>query len=148
MTVSAVSVSGTEFSLGSPTAAFTLAAQQSTQISVTFSPTSGGPASGTLSITSNAQTSSLTVPLSGTGAHNVALSWQETGSQIAGYNAYRSTVSGGPFSKINSSLITPTSYIDATVAAGQTYYYVVTSVSTAGVESAYSNEVTVVVPSP
>jgi hypothetical protein len=143
-----VSVSGTGFSLGSSNTAFTLAPQESTQIPVTFSPTSGGSAAGTLSITSDAQNSPLTVPLSGTGTHFVTLSWQESGSQIAGYNVYSSSVSGGPYSLINSSLIGPTNYIDATVAAGQTYFYVVTAVNTAGVESDYSNESTIVVPSP
>jgi hypothetical protein len=146
--VSAVSVSGKGFSLGSTTTAFTLTSTQSAQIPVIFSPTSGASATGTLSITSNAQNSSLVVPLSGTGIHYVSLSWGETGSQIAGYNVYSSTVSGGPYSKINASLITPTNYNDATVAAGRTYYYVVTAVSTAGVESGYSNQVKVIVPSP
>jgi fibronectin type 3 domain-containing protein len=46
---------------------------------------------------------------------------------------------------INSSLVASESYADTTVSAGQSYYYVVTSVSN-GVESAYSPQVTAVVP--
>jgi fibronectin type 3 domain-containing protein len=36
-------------------------------------------------------------------------------------------------------------YTDGSVQAGQTYYFVVTSVDSNGVESAYSNEVSVLV---
>jgi fibronectin type 3 domain-containing protein len=59
---------------------------------------------------------------------------------------YRSSVSGGPYTKLNSSLVTTTSYIDTTVQPGQTYYYVVTSVGSGGVESAFSTEVSATVP--
>jgi hypothetical protein len=45
----------------------TLAAGQSTTFGVMFTPTTGGSASGNLSITSNASNPTLTVPLSGTG---------------------------------------------------------------------------------
>jgi hypothetical protein len=45
----------------------TLAAGQSTSFSVKFAPTTGGSASSTLSITSNASNPSLSVPLSGSG---------------------------------------------------------------------------------
>jgi fibronectin type 3 domain-containing protein len=59
---------------------------------------------------------------------------------------YRSTQSGTGYTKITSSLDTAESYTDTTVTGGQTYYYVVTSVSTSGVESAYSAQVTAAVP--
>jgi hypothetical protein len=39
-------------------------------------------------------------------------------------------------------------YSDSTVQSGQTYYYVTTAVSSTGTESAYSNQVTAVVPFP
>jgi hypothetical protein len=45
----------------------TLAAGQSASFSVKFTPTTGGSASGNLSITSNASNPTMTVPLSGTG---------------------------------------------------------------------------------
>jgi fibronectin type 3 domain-containing protein len=47
---------------------------------------------------------------------------------------------------VNSSLLSSAFYIDATVASGQTYYYVVTEVSSTGAESAYSNEASAIVP--
>jgi len=149
VTVSAVTVVGAAFSLGNLTTPFTLGPQQSIQLAVGFAPTTSGSAAGTLTITSNAQNGTLTVPLAGTSAnHSVALSWNGTGSQISGYNVYRSTVSGGPYSMINGTLVVPSNYTDQTVIAGTTYFYTVTEVGTNGAESGYSNEASVVVPSP
>jgi fibronectin type 3 domain-containing protein len=69
-------------------------------------------------------------------------------STVIGYNAYRATVSGGPYALLNSSLISPTQFIDSTVQSGQTYYYVVTSVNSGNVESAYSKEISATIPMP
>jgi hypothetical protein len=84
--------------------------------------------------------------------HSVSLSWQPSSSPpatIAGYNVYRGTTLGGPYpTKLNSSLWTETSYVDTTVLAGQTYYYVVTAVDTSNNSSVYSNEAPAVVPTP
>jgi len=100
-----------------------------------------------LTITSNASNKTLAVPLTGTGAqHSVALSWSDSGTGLSGYNIYRSTVSGGPYTKINSAVVVPTSDTDSTVTAGATYYYAVTAVGTSGGESAYSNQITAAVP--
>jgi fibronectin type 3 domain-containing protein len=41
-----------------------------------------------------------------------------------------------------------TNFVDASVQAGQKYYYVVTAVDGSGAESAYSNQVQTVIPSP
>jgi uncharacterized membrane protein len=77
----------------------------------------------------------------------VALSWTaSTSPGIVGYNAYRSTVSGGPYTRLNSSLIPNTNYNDQTVQSGDTYYYVTTAVNSQGLESAYSNEAVATVP--
>jgi fibronectin type 3 domain-containing protein len=65
---------------------------------------------------------------------------------VAGYNVYRGTVSGGPYSQINSSLQSGTSYTDDTVAAGETFYYVTTAVDSSGLESDYSNQAEAVIP--
>jgi fibronectin type 3 domain-containing protein len=65
-----------------------------------------------------------------------------------GYNVYRSTVSGGPFLKINSALNASTNFVDNIVQAGSTYYYVTTAVNGSGVESAYSNQVKAAIPTP
>ena len=149
VTISGVSVSGTGFSLGSLTTPFTLGVNQSVQLSVGFTPTASGSASGTLTITSNASNGTFGVPLTGTGAtttHSVSLSWNNTAGQVAGYNVYRSTVSGGPYSMINSALVVPTNYSDTSVVSGTTYYYAVTAVGTNGMESALSNQTTAAVP--
>ena len=78
---------------------------------------------------------------------SVFLSWNPSTSQdVIGYNAYRSTVSGGPYTELNSTLITTTNYTDQTVQSGYTYYYVTTAVNSLGLESAYSNEAAATVP--
>lgn len=85
----------------------------------------------------------------GLGPHNVTLNWNASSSlNVTGYNLYRSTVSGGPYSKLNSTLTAGTSYIDYNVDGGLTYYYVATAVDSNNVESAYSNQTKAVVPSP
>jgi Abnormal spindle-like microcephaly-assoc'd, ASPM-SPD-2-Hydin len=147
VTVSAVSVAGTGFSLTSVKTPITLAVKQTVQLIVTFAPTASSSASGTLTITSNASNKTLSVPLSATGVqHSVALSWSDNGTGIAGYNVYRSTVSGGSYVKVNSAVAVPTSYTDSTVTSGTTYYYVVTAAAPSGSESAYSNQISAKVP--
>ncbi len=75
----------------------------------------------------------------------VILSWKRNSEpDLAGYNVYRSTISGSGYQKINYSLITGTKYIDKQIVKGKTYYYVVTAVNASGGESGYSNEVKVV----
>jgi hypothetical protein len=78
--------------------------------------------------------------------HSVALSWHASSSAVSGYNVYRATTNGGPYSKINSGLITVASYTDTSVSGATTYYYVSTSVDSAGIESAYSNQATAAIP--
>jgi uncharacterized membrane protein len=88
---------------------------------------------------------SVTVNLTVTA--EVLLSWTaSTSPGIAGYNAYRSTVSGGPYTKVNSSLIPTTTYNDLTVQNGYTYYYVTTAVNQQGMESSYSNQSSATIP--
>lgn len=80
-------------------------------------------------------------------AHNVSLSWTASVSAgVSGYNVYRSGASGGPYTLLNESLIDGTSYVDNSVAAGATYYYVVTAVSSGELQSGYSNQTATVVP--
>ena len=74
------------------------------------------------------------------GTDSVDLTWTaSTSLNVAGYNVYRGTISGGPYTKLNSSLLVSDAYTDNTVQAGQTYYYVATSVDTTDDESAYSS---------
>jgi len=79
-------------------------------------------------------------------AHSAALSWTPSTSAVAGYNVYRGTVSGGPYTLVNTSLIAVDTFTDSSVVAGQTYFYVTTAVDGSGNESVYSNQVTAVIP--
>ena len=80
-------------------------------------------------------------------ALSVFLSWNaSTSPGIIGYNAYRSMTSGGPYTKLNSSLISATNYNDFAVQGGRTYYYVTTSINNQGLESSYSNQASATVP--
>ena len=80
--------------------------------------------------------------------HSVSLSWNASSSTIvAYYDVYRGTVSGGPYTLLGSN-IKATSYTDSTVQAGVTYYYVTTTVDTAGLESIFSNQFKCTIPSP
>jgi len=124
----------------------TVAAGSSCTIEVTYTPTTQGSSSGTLAVADNATGSPQSVTLTGTSVPEVLLSWSAVTVSINGYNTYRSTVSGGPYTKLNSSPEAPSSYTDLTVQSGNTYYYVVTAVSTSNVESGYSNQAAATVP--
>lgn len=80
--------------------------------------------------------------------HTVTLSWTDSSSGVSGYNVYRGSTSGGPYTRVNSNLISATSFSDNNVQAGQTYFYVTTAVNTSNAESVYSNQAQVLVPSP
>jgi fibronectin type 3 domain-containing protein len=69
-------------------------------------------------------------------------------STVVGYNVYRSTTSGGPYTLITSTPVAGVTYTDTAVQAGVTYFYVVTAVDANGNESAFSNEASVTVPTP
>ena len=116
-----------------------------------FAPNATGTAAATLNFTSNASNSSAAQSLSGTGVaatqHSVHLTWTAS-TNVVGYNVYRGSTPGGPYTMINSSLDATTAYADSTVTAGQTYYYVVTAVDSSSKESGYSNETKTVVPTP
>jgi fibronectin type 3 domain-containing protein len=129
---------------------------------VWFKPTVKGVAAGTVSVISANLSSPATLSLSGTGvtssnpnppptpppaptAHSVHLSWAPSSSSVVGYHVYRGQVSGGPYSSASSSM-DALNFDDANVTDGTTYYYVVTSVDSSGVESAYSNQATAQVP--
>lgn len=105
-----------------------------------------------MSFVSNASNSPTTETLAGTGVqptqHSVSLSWSPSTSAVTGYNVYRGTQSGGPYTQINTSLQPGTSYSDAGVQSGLVYFYVVTAVDASSQESAYSNEATAVIPTP
>jgi len=152
VTVSSATTTGSGFGLSGLTFPFTLAMAATQTATVTFGPASSGMASGSVSFVSNAPNSPVTVALSGSGTaalvHSVTLSWQPSMSTVSGYNVYRTGTSGGPYARLNSALDATDNYVDLTIQSGHTYYYVVTSVDSAGLESGYSNQVTAVIPSP
>jgi len=78
--------------------------------------------------------------------HTVTLTWKASTTAGVGYNVYRRGSSGSV--KLNSAPLATTTYVDKTVQAGQTYYYVAKAVTTNGSESIASNEVKVTIPSP
>jgi len=151
--VSSATVDSSEFKVSGVSLPFTIAAGKSVSFTVKFVPQSSGTASAKLSFNSNAGVSPTVEALNGSGnvttagKHSVSLSWNPE-SLMVGYNVYRGTKPGGPYSKINTLLDASTSFADTSVQAGQTYYYVITAVNSSGVQSAFSNPVKAVVPSP
>ncbi|GAA0854696.1 endonuclease [Aliiglaciecola litoralis] len=81
--------------------------------------------------------------ISATGGNGfVELAWSaNTESDLAGYNVYRATTSGGTFSQINGALVNTSAYTDSAVAADTTYFYKITAVDTSSNESTQSAEV-------
>lgn len=152
ITVSSAAWTGAGYSVSGITFPVTVAAGKSVPFTVTFTPQAAGNASGSVTFYSDATNSPGAEALSGVGTqasqHSVALSWDASSSQVAGYNVYRGSTSGGPYTKINSGLETATNYTDSAVQSGQTYYYVTTAVSSQGIESSYSNQAQAVIPSP
>ncbi len=149
--ITQVNVTGAGFSASGVTPPVTLMPGQAATLSVTFSPSGAGSASGNIQVVSNAS-SPTNISLSGSGvqpvSHSATLTWTASTSVVVGYNIYRSGQSGGPYTKLNSSPVAATTYVDATVQAGQTYFWVVTAVDSSGTESVFSNEVTATIPTP
>ena len=152
VTVSSATSTSAEFRLGGLSVPKTIAAGQNVSFTLTFTPQSSGTASGSISLISNAANTPTLETLVGlgtaTGSHSVSLYWNPSSSAVAGYNLYRSAKPGGPYTKITPALAANTSYVDSSVQGGTTYYYVSTAVDPRGLESKYSNQLTVVVPSP
>ena len=127
-----------------------VAAGQSAQYTVTFTPPSTGTLPGSISFVSNASDSSLKQMFSGAGTqtttHSVSLSWNASTSVVSGYNVYRGTQSGGPYTRLNASLLSNTAFNDTKVQSGGNYFYVSTAVDSSNNESVFSNEATAAIP--
>jgi Abnormal spindle-like microcephaly-assoc'd, ASPM-SPD-2-Hydin len=151
VTVNSATVSGTGFLLSPATFPVTLNPGLALTLDVQYDPAITGSSAGQLKVSSNSSANSTaTVGLTGTGEpHQVTLSWQAPADSpvpVAGYNSYRATSGSTTFERLNSSPDTGTTFIDSTVQAGTTYTYYVTSVSSSGVESAPSNDVSATIP--
>ncbi len=153
VTVSSVNTNNAEFAVGGISLPKTIPSGGTASVILTFSPHSPGTSTGMLGLVSSADNSLAKVPIAGTGTsplqHSVILGWDPSPSDsVVGYNIYRSTQSGGPYSRINSDINTSNTETDDNVVGGQTYYYVVTTLTSDSGESTYSNEARAVVPSP
>jgi hypothetical protein len=152
VTITNISVSGPGFNASGIPSGTILNPGQSATLSITFTPASTGTQSGSVTVTSNAQNSSITVGLQASGLpagdHLAALSWVSGGGSPVGYFVYRSATSGGPYTRLNAAVDSNTSYTDSAVSAGQSFYYVVTAVGANNAESPYSNEVSATIPTP
>jgi hypothetical protein len=153
LSITSLVIAGTnasDFAEVADTCGSSVAAGGNCMIGVTLTPFAAGQRTATLGVTDNASGSPQTVNLSGTGVHDVILSWAASStSGVVGYNVYRGTTSGGESSTpLNSTAINGTTYVDASVTAGATYYYVVTAVGSNGVQSAASSETEATVPTP
>lgn len=153
VTISGVAVSGTGFGVSGVANGTVLNPGQSVQLDAIFDRSVAGTSTGKITVASNA-TNSITIALSGsaTGAQaeattrSVSLKWNAA-ANATGYYVYRGSHSGGPYTRLNSAAVTAADYVDSTAEEGQTYYYAVTSVNAEGVQSSYSNQAEVSVPS-
>jgi Abnormal spindle-like microcephaly-assoc'd, ASPM-SPD-2-Hydin len=150
-TIQGITVTGTAFSYSNLSPGASLAPNQQITFQVSFTPTTAGAASATLSFTSSRLSSPATLVLEGDGVsppptYTVQLTWDASTSQVAGYIVLRSETSGGPYTPLFGTALNALSYNDATVSSGTTYYYVVTALGETGIESGLSNQVMVVIP--
>jgi hypothetical protein len=152
VTILNITISGPGFGASGIPSGTILNPGQTATLSLTFTPASTGNQSGSITVTSNAQNSSITVGLQASGVpasdHLAALSWVSGGSPVVGYFIYRGTTSGGPYTRLNAAVDANTAYTDSAVVAGQSYFYVVAAIGPNSVESSYSNEVSATIPTP
>src|SRR6202050_5750298 len=150
VTISSANTTGSGFTVSGVSSGESLSPNQSIPVTVQFAPSAAGAGNGNLTIVSNATNSPTSISLSGTGTQQtqtVALGWTASKSSVIGYNVYRGTVTGGPYSsKLTSSPVAATQFTDTTVQSGQTYYYVVTSVDSNDVESVDSGQASASIP--
>jgi hypothetical protein len=78
------------------------------------------------------------------GDRTLTLHWNKNPEQnISGYNVYRATSIGGPYTKMNANILPMQSYYDANASNGQTYYLTVSAVNSLQEESANSDTIAV-----
>ena len=147
--ISRISVSGGDFSV-SRGGQVSLSPGQVTNLEVGFAPRETGGRSATLSVFAGAATPAVQIPLAGAGAEAaqsaIRLKWEESPLEAQGYRVYRSSEPGGPYQPISTGGVNSAEYTDTGVAAGHTYYYVVTSVDANNYESEFSEQITAAVP--
>jgi hypothetical protein len=150
VSVSALAVTGANASDFVQTNTCTSVAAGSTcTIAVLFTPSATGARTASLSVSDNAGGSPQSVSLSGSGNHDVTVTWTDsTTPGVVGYNVYRGTTPGGEGSTpVNSAPVNSTNFMDQTVTPGATYYYVVMAIAADDVtQSPASTETTATIP--
>jgi hypothetical protein len=151
--ISNVSISGAGYNTSGTPTGLVLSPGQSATLNVTFAPAATGSVTGRVNVASNASNSPASITLLGTGiqpiAHLATLTWTASTTPTGtGYNVYRANASGGYAMPLNPSPIpgSTTQFEDSTVQAGHTYYYVVNILLSDGTQTAYSNEVSAIIP--
>ncbi|HTR23147.1 MAG TPA: choice-of-anchor D domain-containing protein [Terriglobales bacterium] len=148
VTISSAGTDNSQYVLSGISLPLTLQPGQSAPFAVTFTPSSTGTTTSTLTFVSNASNSPTTQSLAGTGQapvpHSVGLSWDASSGAVS-YNLYRKLITDSNYTKIGSTA-GGTTYTDSGIVGGQTYDYVVTSVDEQQQESAYSNIAQVTIP--
>jgi poly(3-hydroxybutyrate) depolymerase/chitodextrinase len=103
-----------------------------------------GAPSAVLSVTTTGHPPAVPTPaglaVTATTGSTVTLQW-DAATDVSGYNLFRGTSAGNETTRVNSSLISGTSYTDSGLAAQMTYYYTVKAQNSAGVEGPASAEV-------
>lgn len=80
-------------------------------------------------------------------SHSVSLTWTASSDAVDGYNVYEGSTTGSETRKVNTAVVTGTSFIDASPSLGNNFY-IARSIKN-GVESVNSNEVNaVILPAP
>ena len=148
ITVASADWSGEGFSISGIVFPLTVPAGQSVNFKVMFEPHQAGSSTGNIRLVSNAS-NSPSAAFRGhgmqTGRHSVTLAWAPAAAAV-GYNIYRGPAATGPYAKMNASPHPKSTFTDASVLGGQTYFYRTTSVNKGGRESKYSNQVRVEIP--
>ena len=91
---------------------------------------------------------SLLASLPAFAQHSVTLTWpwsQGVGDPATGFHCQRASVTGGPYTIVQTSSALTLTCTDNTVVAGQTYFYIVTAFNSGG-DGPPSNEVKTVIP--
>jgi Abnormal spindle-like microcephaly-assoc'd, ASPM-SPD-2-Hydin len=151
VTISAITVAGTGFTISASSLPITLNPNQSATLSVVFNPTASGAATGQLTIASNSSSgASAVISLTGTGvSYQVTLAWNApVGSPVAvaGYSVFRANLGSSSYQLLNTSIVPQSTFIDSTVITGQSYNYMVESVDASGNASSPSNIASMVIP--
>jgi hypothetical protein len=151
VTFTKIGVAGAGFDVSGASTGLMQAPGQTTTLAVTFTPAASGSVTGSVSLTSDASNPLTTIHLSGSGvepaAHSVSMTMAiPAPADIVGYNVYRASIRGGPYAKLTQSVSKTSTFTDVTVQAGDTYYYVATSVDSSNTESEPSDEASATIP--